>query len=188
MKVDAFISLDIETLGAQQNAIILQIGAVLYLRGVHGIFENVRQLSLSPSIDEQVRIGRVISHGTLSWWACEYPQLFQEQLSESHLTAVETLHALGMLFDSARGSDRSIEVWVRGPHFDIAILEHWYAHYDHRRPWRYDEVRDLRTLHKCGLLVDVEHDEAALPPKHDAVGDALRQGQMIVEFKARNDL
>jgi hypothetical protein len=83
----------------------------------------------------------------------------------------------------------SPHVWCKGPHFDISILESLFCQGNGGTwvPWRYSNIRDLRTLDAvCGDLEIPVLDEV---PPHDSLHDCLLQvrqlTQMMKELQVR---
>lgn len=165
MPLDTMI--DLETMSATPDAVILQIAAVKfdpfddYLERGIGASELL-QLNLLVDVDSQT--GRNINESTMQWWAQQDPQIqdrvFAAQGRVAFADAMQQTHRF--IWNS------SGRIWAQGTSFDISILEHAYRSLDQPYPWSYWQARDSRTLLD---LVAVD-----LPPAtHDAVEDCFRQ-------------
>lgn len=69
-------------------------------------------------------------------------------------------------------------VWFAGPQYDQIILEAYLDHYAMERPWRFNEVRDFRTIRKQYPLTD---DEVRKNRRgnHEAIEDCRYQVQVL---------
>lgn len=72
------------------------------------------------------------------------------------------------------------EIWARGPQYDICALEHLFRETYIECPWKYNQVRDLRTL--TALFPDVLHtvERPTGWKAHDAYNDASLQALHLV--------
>ena len=62
--------------------------------------------------------------------------------------------------------------------FDIVILENAYRAVDAKVPWRYNAVRDSRTVLDVAQIVASPRDEE-LEPAHVALGDARYEARCV---------
>lgn len=165
--------IDLETLGLGAGASILQVGVVVFTMedGVQGYMsrnvdrEDCRRFGLTEDVD------------TLNWWqAPERADLFA-RLQTGCVSLVVALSDLHQVLH-----DCGVEyVWANGTNFDIAILEYACRRVRINVPWKYNVIRDMRTLvHVAGLanikeLVPRREDEVS----HDALGDASWQSRVV---------
>lgn len=165
MPLDTMI--DLETLSATPDAVILQIAAVKfdpfddYLERDISLSE-LPQLNLLVDLDSQP--DRNINESTMQWWAQRDSEIqdrvFAAQGRVAFADAMQQTHRF--IWNS------SGRIWAQGTSFDISILEHAYRSLDQPYPWQYWQARDSRTLLD---LVAVN-----LPPAtHDALADCFRQ-------------
>ena len=165
MPLDTMI--DLETLSATPDAVILQIAAVKfdpfddYLERGVGTAE-LPCLNLLVDVDTQP--GRNVSESSMQWWSQQDPQIqdrvFAAQGRVAFADAMQQTHRF--IWNS------SGRIWAQGTSFDISILEHAYRSLDQPYPWQYWQARDARTVMDL-CRVDLP------PATHDAVEDCFRQ-------------
>ena len=145
--------IDIETLSLQPNAVILSIGAVA---------ESGETFYTELNWEQQLDY-RHVDAKTALWWGkqTEQPPLLGEVLlADTLLDLSEWL---------ADYDKDSLYVWARGPQFDIVVLESAYKDVDLPVPWKYKNVRDVRTALSLSTVTDL-FDPAR---KHHALDDAI---------------
>ena len=143
--------LDIETLDTGPRAVVTQIA-------LHGWDLEDTDIRLAPAVWSFLPIQpqlqflnpRTISAKTIGWWI-EQGEHARAMISESMSEDFEELPSLMRHF--IRGFNRmtnngeiEYELWARGPQFDVVIVESLLKDCGLPIPWRYDRVRDLRTL------------------------------------------
>lgn len=144
--------LDLETLGKQNNSVILTIGAQLFDPSVRG-WETRQQrhihtgnmydpyLNIKVDVDEQESLGRSIDQETLNWWAKQSTEAQNEAFSLDDRMPLKA--ALSQLIRLAEPCKR---VWSKGILFDFAILEHAIEQSGQTVPWKFWNVMDARTV------------------------------------------
>lgn len=155
-------SIDIESLSLEPNALVLSVGAVLFDRHTGLLDEFYTGLSLG---EQQGTYNRHISASTVTWW------MKQAALDPATALAFETtqpvITALEGLRDFIAGHTTMwadpYEVWFQGPQFDAVALGSLCNAAGVQVPWRYNTVRDLRTL-------------IALAKAHGATDQVIDQG------------
>ena len=174
--------IDIESLALTADAIILQIGAVLFDE------KNVYIRSPQPFeawITTHSQPGRRIDHDTVMWWF--NPQqdeartyLWRKRAFACSLTAA--LDSLTFWFHV----NQPTELWARGPQFDVAALEHAYASMGRSVPWGHRAPRNVRTLMSTHQGSDDFPDVALIAEKllkrstkHDALYDAIEDAVIV---------
>ncbi len=136
--------IDIETLSTRHDALVLSIGVVPF--STHR--DGGKQIPLlgTPTLiiptlrDQLSAYGRHVDQETQRWWADPArgaARVHWEIGADEPVRA-----ALRKLADAV---DDATEIWARGPHFDITILETLYRQAGVRVPWKYNIVRDTRT-------------------------------------------
>jgi len=120
--------IDLETLSTEQNAIILNIGAI----GFDPFSSNVyTQHSFYARIDLESQPTRHESEQTLKWWMKQHKDSQEEAFGEDNRIPLNI--ALGEVSKLVR---KSSKVWSQGVGFDIPILENAYkenqVRYGHR--------------------------------------------------------
>lgn len=137
------IMIDIETMALTPDALVLSIGAVAFIpRSACRSAE--KELLLIPDFMDQVMRGRRIDPETQKWWgAPERAAAADHWLAPTKTCSFhETLRALAD-FIRLEGPER---IWANGAVFDIGILEHMYRAAGLTIPWKYNMVRDSRTI------------------------------------------
>ena len=118
--------------------------------------------------------GRSVSGDTLEWWSkqnCQVPE------SDEPLEVVLVSFA-GWIRSLARGPI----IWCKGTDFDTAILANAFKQCEIEVPWKYNNVRDMRTLQKCHP--QLHYSENFQP--HHALQDALTQARDLAQIFAYN--
>lgn len=134
------VMIDIETAGDCDNAIVLTLGAAKFdLNSLSGPGDS---LYMRINIEEQEQLGRVRTASTVAWWDTQPIDVREEAWSPYDRQPVVT--AMTQLTDFVKGAST---VWSQGS-FDIKILENLYQQIGLRKPWRYNVIRDSRTLFK----------------------------------------
>jgi hypothetical protein len=132
------IMIDLETLAASPDAVILTIAAQCFDplgKGYSEKFQYYARITLDSQED------RVISDSTVEWWGTQ-PEAAAEALAEDNRIpleqALDELHKLCWKCDL---------IWTNGITFDICILENAYTKLGKPLPWQFFKVRDARTVY-----------------------------------------
>jgi len=172
------LSLDIETLSTQTNAVVLSIGMVPF----EG-YEVYKDKSLLFVLDAQDQIdrGRHVSMSTLNWWQ-EQPHGVWKASTQAGGEIESALDALNYYVIS----EHIQHVWVKGAHFDAAILLNLAEMYGMNLRIGYRDWRDVRTIRvdpgRDGLTEEQEASMQGQEP-HNPVADALRQAYQVINAK-----
>ena len=159
------VMVDIETLDTERTAVILSIGACTMapFTGALTFYEEIMIVGQE---------NRTQSQGTIDWWKTQsnYPG-----------QGIRTLPAVLTSFSRDISSLRAEPIiWCKGTDFDTAILSHAYKQFDMEVPWKYNSVRDFRTMKKLFPVHMVSN-----PNAHHALGDALHQAMELKEMCAK---
>lgn len=163
--------LDLETLSTRANAVILIIGAIKFKRnGNTSSFKDIdekdkfyRRVTLKSCTDVKMDI----DPETINWWHSQDKKVKHEALySEDRCTLEKSLKDFSEWFNGSRF------IWGNGSSFDVTIIEEAYKRVNIDIPWKFWNVRDLRTLFDFGRVYNRD-----LPTenKHDALYDCYRQ-------------
>jgi hypothetical protein len=160
------IMLDIESLSLQPNAQILSIAAIKFDPFEITVdFSNNPKLDILLDLEEQVN--RHQDENTILWWSKQdkkvQAKIFNE---EDRLSINETLNQL------TKFCWQMSTIWCQGPTFDITVLNNLYAEYGRGIPWKYNAIRDSRTVLS---LVDIENPIVT----HDSIEDVIRQAKLV---------
>ena len=167
-KKDLNLMLDIETLGTNPNAIVLSIGAVFFTKG--GLKET---FYVELNKEDQVSRGRRSTPSTVEWWNTRGIPIPGDASCNNTVVLKQLQEFIndGQIF---HGKD--VKVWGNGSSFDVTIMEHLFSIYNIEAPWKFFNVRDVRTI------VD-------LYPKcrpreenpHHALEDAKNQAKWVIK-------
>ena len=147
--------IDIETYDTSPSAVILSIGAELIL-GSETFYVEV---------EPNTQYERTASIATKEWWAKQ---------GNPPIHGTTTLHdALTQLSDWIKSLSQEPVIWCKGTDFDTVILTHAYKSFDMETPWKYNNVRDCRTVFK---LLGVTPSRAT----HNALEDAMMQSDELI--------
>lgn len=169
------IMIDLETLGTDDGAAIIQIGVCSF-----DIVTNTISEGQCWNVDWESTGFGDIGPSTLKWWLDQDPKVRNEVFNQSNALSMRevlrhfTLCVREMDFDS---------VWAKGADFDSRLLRQAYSIFGWDLPYPYYKVKDMRTvLHTFG-----EHED--VPPKnaqaHNALADAQHQARHLMNIVRR---
>lgn len=144
--------IDIETLSLKPNAVILSIGAIAESGETFYTELDWRHQKYHRHVDPE----------TCMWWA---KQTEQTPLQGEVLLADGLMDLNYWLQDYERDS---LYIWARGPQFDVVILENAFEEAGIPVPWKYKNVRDVRTALSLSSITDLFKPTR----KHHALEDA----------------
>jgi exodeoxyribonuclease VIII len=157
---------DLETFGVRPDAAIVQIGAVRFdpdvVRSSDATirFNYRRNVCLASSL----LAGATVDEATVSWWRAR-------PLALRDLVPIETaLRELAAWLDSF---PTPTVVWSNGAAFDVPILESAFRASSVPVPWRYSDVRDVRTV--VAVAREFGFEKPRAETAHDALADAAAQ-------------
>lgn len=147
---------DIETYDIKPTAGILSIGATVIEDTAHTFYTE---------LDKDTQWERTMSIQTVDWWMKQ---------GNPPICGTTPLHkALTSLSDWIKSFDKEPVIWCKGTDFDVAILTHAYNQLYLPVPWKYNNVRDCRTVFK---IAGWEPKKAA----HNALQDAIEQADDLL--------
>jgi len=168
------VSIDLETLSTDNDAVILSIGATKF---------NIDTGEIFDTYYVEVKVNDALLHGsvngdTLSWWMRQSDQareLFAEGNTKLNLT--DALRGLTAFV----GLSTDLSVWGNGATFDVSILDHAYrSAHNATAPWKFWKVRDMRTL--VDVATRMDFDRQSIPfqgTPHHAGDDSAHQARVI---------
>jgi hypothetical protein len=171
------VMIDIETLATTDDAVLLEIGAVVFDRDRRLVGEG-----FSMTLDYLGQGDRKTDMETVMWWLDPKRISRFREITDDHDRKPTLWHGLAELsrflkmYLAPRG-----EVWTKG-NFDLRILGHAYGQDQTELPWKYYQARELRTVLKWLNVIQAED----VP--HSAVADARLQIEFLFvaeEMKAR---
>lgn len=162
------IMIDLESLDTGPRSVVTQIGVIAFQ--LDDPDTEIRRIAEYLPAQPQLELfKRTISYETILWWM-EQDDTARGKLKESAgndsevlLSLVRSVHR--KLSDLIRSvGDANVEIWARGPQFDIVNLESLFVDCGLAAPWRYDTVMDLRTLGRLAQVHSKDIDRAGLIP------------------------
>lgn len=169
-----FVMLDIETVSKAPSAVILSLGAVKF--DPYTETEPTSPFYHLLDFDQQVELGRDVNAETLEWWGKQPANIQAACFGDEGRTKVEDF--LKEFNRYLVGVDR---VWAQGIVFDFGILENLYWMMKTPKPWKYNQVRDSRTLFDLGYDPRREMQVEA----HNALADAYFQARAVQKVYKR---
>jgi len=160
------IMIDLETLNTTPDATILTIGAVKFDPLGRELQEPAMEsFYCKVDVDSCDRIGLTTSDDTIAWWANQSKEAQEAAFDPEGRIDIE--EAFARLYKFCWGAKR---VWSNGSCFDIIICEHVFRKINRAIPWKFWEVRDVRTAFDLGI-------DPKRPPvtAHHALEDAWNQ-------------
>ena len=158
------VMLDLETLGTVPGASIISIGAVQFdMDGSIG--ETFKQNISAASCREA---GFVEDPNTIAWWAKQ-----SEEAQKLVVQDTKPVQAVVSNFSQWFMRNGCEFIWGDGATFDVTLLEAAYRKLGVAAPWKFWNVRDLRTaIHLFDFDV---RDMNRVGVHHDALDDAKFQ-------------
>lgn len=158
--------IDLETLDLIPSAKIVSIGAVIFDPRYGKIGDRFYR-----ELDYKAQKDRTHSKDTVSWWKGQ-PTAIRKQLQGK--TPLESA-----LIDLNSFLPSDVKVWGCGPTFDISILEDAYRSLDSEIPWKFWNVRDVRTIRDIYENNRGGWGKNAAKANHNALDDAHRQAEEV---------
>jgi hypothetical protein len=163
------LTIDFETLGTEANSPVISLGAVLFLED-----RIVNTFYTTLDINQQIKDGRIPSGDTIKWWMNQSEKarsVFNEE-------AKDTVAGLKDFLWFVNQSTGTIEPWGNGSNFDITIIEHLLTMYNLTIPWKFWNIRDLRTF-KEYVYNGKQTERKGV--HHNALDDAIYQAQVVID-------
>lgn len=167
--------LDLETLGTDLDACVVQVGACAF--DEEG--KVLERFKSSVKIDDPAN-GR-IDPRTLLWWLQQRDSTMRSVFDQTVAVPVQdSLEALTRFADAARTE----QTWACDPTFDLAILRRRYAGTSLAEPsfLNFRRERSCRTVWQA--MKDCRLATVKPDVLHDALADAVAQAQNVSNFLA----
>lgn len=166
--------IDIETLGTRPGSVIASIAIVPFDPYVGEVGSEMFFCTINTR--GQVEYGLHQEEGTVAWWLSQ-----DDDVREVSFPSKPNFDDLQAALDAVSDYMKTIpdaKVWSHGSSFDTVLLSEAFARCGLNVPWRYQNVRDTRTIlgfcKENGFDFVVEN-----PMKHDPRADAISQAKMI---------
>lgn len=162
--------LDLETLSTRPDAVIAEIGVVLF---------DITSGHIGPSwtaavnLDSAVRMGGHIEPQTILWW------MQQAEAPRMRIARGGGLPIKIVLEELAKWLNENTvepEIWSNGANFDGVILRQAYERTDIECPWAWWNERCYRTVAKLHPELTIQRTGTA----HVALDDAIDQARHLI--------
>ena len=177
------VMIDLETLSTQNDAAIIEIGAVEFNKETGETGETFNVL-IEPS--EWCKNNRHVDGETIQWWFSQSDEARKRFIEKQEGIEYCNLHRALMALKyfimdcDTVDDDKNVVVWGNGIGMDISILENAYNYFDMKIPWDFRSVNDVRTI--VALKPDIKKNyKWKNGVKHSAVADCKHQIQYMVE-------
>lgn len=180
--------IDTETLDTQSTAVVLTISAIRFNRHGDGMGIGIEggklqeqgphQLHVMVNVTEQLIHGRSVSASTAKWWREQSQDAKNSVINGDTMPVAEVMDLLTDFIGDS-------QVYCRGTDFDPPILQSLYRMVGKKAPWKYNQVRDVRTYIDAlsggtkGYLEEWDQPEWLIPHHslHDCIRDAMQMQQ-----------
>lgn len=162
--------IDLETLGTDPSAPIVAIGAVFFDPKTG---ELGKEFSATISFESACE-KRTPSASTIKWWLGQSDDA-RKKVVRGNADMFEALNHFVQFVGS-----RPVKPWGNGATFDISMLEDCFKCYGMTVPWKYHNIRDVRTVVDIAETVGLTKDMIPFEgTPHVALDDAKHQAQYI---------
>ena len=167
------VMIDLETLGVKNGAPIISIGAVFFDPDTGDLGgEYHRKIKFESSCEK-----RVPDASTIRWWMQQSDEARMSVLSGGNKTIDVLKDFCDFLLDNAVDD---VIVWGNGASFDISILESALNDYEIKVPWKFWNVRDVRTVVDMASRIHIKKSDFPFDGiKHNALADAKHQANYV---------
>lgn len=178
--MSAALSLDLETMSLKPNAMILQIGAVVFDTDKIQSYKDIHATSTTFDLvldqaDQQKKFGRHFCHETANWWL-KQDALAQEMLFGAPCVSFDVAIQSFDTWVRAQAIKHGIrDVWVKGNR-DGVWIEDAFEAAGYKFPIHYRGFKCIRTLASAvGTFSETPPGAVA----HNALSDALVQAMLV---------
>lgn len=182
------IVLDVESLGTDENAAIIQIGAAIpeFDRAHIGYIDSYFIATIS--YDECLRKiqSKVFtqSNDAMQWWENQPSRL---KVFSGQQTYDSALGYFNLWVEAIKiQSKKNVALWGNGSDFDNRLLAYTMSALGFKLPWEFRNNRDLRTLRALFPLTSSAPSWSNAPVdfapgfrKHTALGDAMMEARVL---------
>lgn len=161
--------IDLETLGVTPQAPILAIGAVRF---------DPDTGTLGDGFEEIISFESACAHrkpeaSTIAWWLQQ-----SDDARQGVIRGRASLEAALRRLEFYLAGFHPV-VWSNGATFDIAMLEDAFRQFGYTPPWKFWNVRDVRTIVDLAYPDVPKHDFPFEGVRHSALADAEHQATYV---------
>jgi hypothetical protein len=167
MYEDKHCMIDLETLGINPNAPIIQIGIVYFT--LDGIYLSSQ---INVDFEDALKHGKA-DGSTIKWWLQQSKEA-QDSLAKNERTAADACEIMERLFFGQNAN----HYWSHAS-FDFPILSSLFRSLNRSQPIQYKMMRDIRTLQ--ALVPNMRWSERKTT-HHNALADATYQAENVIKM------
>lgn len=156
---------DIETFGTGYNSVVVQVAMAYFDRKTAQVGDST---VINIDVEDSLKLGFDMEEETLDWWATQPKEIF-DSLQVNPFPCKE---AVSNIF---KFISEETKIWCHAT-FDIPLLSNFCIKTsgDKKLPWRYRNIRDIRTLVDLSGL-DLDKYDWEKEKTHNALADVLFQ-------------
>ena len=165
--LDKHCMIDLETLGSNPSAPIIQVGMVFFTR--EGI-----NLKAQTTIDfeEALKYGEA-DGSTIAWWLKQ-----SKEAQDKLFTNINTMQEATTIIEKLVEAQNANFYWAHAT-FDFPVLQSWFRKQNKKYPLPYKRCLDLRTLE---FLAGKPAWEERKGTHHNALDDAVYQAEHAIKL------
>jgi len=166
--------IDLETYDTVPSAVILSIGACVVYQP-YQIVDPEDRPTFYTELDIGKQFARTRSISAMKWWT----EQGENRCPNRGVNTIDwaLIQLTNFIWKQALSIGARPIIWCKGTDFDTAILADAYRQMNRELPWKYNDVRDFRTVKKlCLGMVDPKIEN---PEPHHALADAIFQARQL---------
>ena len=169
------VMIDLETIDTKISAGVLSIAAIQFDLRTGRTGKN---LLIPIGYNNAVESHGTVSMETVEWWSRQDKEVRDAQMYPlKPLNMTRALAKLTNFINNLSVPADMVQPWGNGSSFDISILEYHYQQEEFPIPWKFYNVRDVRT---CCMLGGVRKNHIKFEGNmHDPIDDCLHQIKMV---------
>ena len=134
-----FVMIDIETLSTSSDACVATLGAIVF----NSNSNNIKEFYCRIDLDSCDKLGLTRRQDTIDFWNKQDEEARKEIFGNND--RVDIRDAM-INFKTFFRENKCTEVWCNGANFDEPILSNVYEKLKIEKPWKFWNVRCVRTL------------------------------------------
>lgn len=163
------VMIDIETLGATYDSVILTVGAIKFSRTKSGSNDTADKFYQRIGMKSCIDAGLITNKQTVEWWKRQSHAAQQEALYNPDRVPLK----VGLIALAEWLGDITY-FWANGSDFDYGILGHAYRVCGLDIPWKFYNIRDARTVYDIAGVRLFDEPSTKLVA-HNALDDCDKQ-------------
>lgn len=168
---------DLETMGKQNNAAIVQIGACMF---------DMQTCEIGPTFLKNIHLATAMAHGgtvdasTINFWLGQ-SEAARNSIRFGGEDIGEVLTEFTVYVEE-HSSVKDVLIYGNSPRFDMEKLETAYLRLDMKAPWYWSHERCFRTIRHQHPKVVYDTDDKG-DTAHNALADAIFQAKHLFKIK-----